>query len=243
MLEHCVRSWSPGDDAAAGPAVIRQPEAAASEPVALSDLGFLRGALHEVFAADAGVATAFCALLAGRLARGGNFILWCGRPRVLDAGELYAPSLRGFGVDPERVLLVRARRDTDALWAMEEGLRSRGLAAAIGEVAELNLTAGRRLQLAAEAGGGAAIILRTDRGRPSPGAAATRWRIGEPPARTVDAPRGPAPPGLGAVQWRAKPFRCRGGAFRTIEWNDETGDFSVAAPVRDGPYTLPEPAG
>ena len=239
MLEHCARSRFPGDDAATGPAW----QDAASAPASPSDLGFLRGALHEVFAADAGVATAFCALLAGRLVRDGNFILWCGQPRALDAGELYAPSLRAFGVDPERVILVRARRDADALWAMEEGLRSRSLAAAVGEVAELNLTAGRRLQLAAEAGGAAAIVLRPDRGTPSPGAAATRWRIGEPSDRTVGALQEPPPPGLGAAQRQAKPFRCRGGAFRTIEWNDETGDFSVAAPVRDGPRALPEPAG
>ena len=31
--------------------------------------GLVRGALHEVFAADAGIATAFCALLAGRLTK------------------------------------------------------------------------------------------------------------------------------------------------------------------------------
>ncbi len=241
MLERYSRSRSAGDGAAAGPEAVRRADASA--PVDPSDLGFLRSALHEVFAADAGAATAFCALLAGRLARAGNFVLWCEQPRALDAGELYAPALRTFGVDPERMLLVRARRDADALWAMEEGLRSRSLAAAVGEVAELSLTAARRLQLAAEAGGAAAIVLRPNRETPSPGAAATRWRIGEPPARTVDAPRQPASPGLGAAQWRARPFRCRGGAFRMIEWNHETGDFSVAAPVRDGPRALPEPAG
>ena len=237
MLEHCVRGRFAGDDAADSPEAVRRTDASAPDDP--SDLGFLRSALHEVFAADAGAATAFCALLAGRLARAGKFVLWCGQPRALDAGEPYPPALRVFGV--ERMLLVRARRDADALWAMEEGLRSRSLAAVVGEVAELSLTATRRLQLAAEAGGAAAIVLRPDRETPSPGAAATRWRIGEPPA--VAAAREPASPGLGAAHWRARPFRCRGGSFRTIEWNDETGDFFVAAPVRDGARAPSEPAG
>lgn len=75
--------------------------------------GLARGALHEVFAADAGIATAFCALLAGRLANDteNHAILWCERPWALDAGALYGPALLQFGIDPARMILVRPRRD------------------------------------------------------------------------------------------------------------------------------------
>jgi protein ImuA len=114
--------------------------------------GLLRGALHEIFADDAGIATAFCALLAGRLAGDteNHTILWCERPWALDAGALYGPALLQFGIDPARMILVRPRRDTDALWAMEEGLRCGRVAAVIGEITDMSLTASRRLQLAAE---------------------------------------------------------------------------------------------
>jgi protein ImuA len=219
--------------------------------------GLARGALHEVFAAgkgsaDAGIATAFCALLAGRLVRqhdadgAAGGILWCERPWTLDAGALYPPALLPFGIDPARVILVRARRDEDTLWAMEEGLRCPHLAAVVGEVGEMSLTASRRLQLAAGESGVAALMLRPRTDRPAPSAAATRWRLGaartisETPYETTDS----APPGLGAAHWQAEMFRCRGGAAAswTMEWNDETGDFSLASVVCDRP-AVPAAAG
>ena len=183
--------------------------------------GLPRGALHEVMAGHAGAATGFCAALA---ARAGGEVLWCENARTLDAGALYAPGLARFGLDPARLIAVRARRDAEALWTLEEGLRCRRLAAVIGEVGALTLTAGRRLQLAAEAGGGTAFILSPAAETPPPGAATTRWRVD-------------SIPGGAAARWRVELFRCRGGAARTwaLEWRDATGDFAVAAPVRDGP--------
>ena len=125
--------------------------------------GLIKGALHEVFAADAGIATAFCALLAGRLVKDSEkaSILWCERPWTLDAGVLYGPALLQFGIDPMRLILVRTRRDSDALWAMEEGLRCSQIAAVVGELGDISLTASRRLQLAAEETGVTAMLLRS----------------------------------------------------------------------------------
>ncbi len=215
--------------------------------------GLARGALHEVFAAgkgcgDAGIATAFCAWLAGRLVRqhdaegAAGGVLWCERPWTLDAGALYPPALLPFGIDPARVILVRAKRDADALWAIEEGLRCAHLAAVVCEVAEMSLTASRRLQLAAGESGVPALMLRPHADRPAPSAATTRWRLGaaETHYETTDT----APPGLGAARWQAEMFRCRGGAAAswTMEWNDETGDFSLASVVCDRP-AVPAAAG
>lgn len=214
--------------------------------------GLVRGALHDVFADDAGIATAFCALLAGRLAqpsgdndtpRNSGKILWCERPWTLDAGALYGPALMTFGIDPAQLILVRARRDADVLWAMEEGLRCNRLAAVIGEIAGMSLTASRRLQLAAEESGVTALTLRPRADKPAPSAAATRWRldaVAHDDVKTTET----APPGLGASRWQAELFRCRGGASASwmMEWNDETGDFSVAALVRNRP-PVPSTAG
>tara|TARA_R110000868_G_scaffold4155_16_gene25397 strand:+ start:4501 stop:5370 length:870 start_codon:yes stop_codon:yes gene_type:complete len=213
--------------------------------------GLARGALHEIFAADAGIATAFCALLAGRLASddGSHSILWCERPWALDAGTLYGPALLQFGIDPARVILVRTRRDSDALWAMEEGLHCSRLAAVVGEITNMSLTDSRRLQLAAEQTGVTALMLRPKTERPAPSAAATRWRLdavehaekagpGRNPAQAND--NGTifqAPPGLHTARWHAELFRCRGGTSANwmMEWNDETGNFSVAAEICDRP--------
>ncbi|MGB0629255.1 MAG: ImuA family protein [Alphaproteobacteria bacterium] len=210
--------------------------------------GLVRGALHEVFAADAGIATAFCALLAGRLAKDTEnaSILWCERPWTLDAGALYGPALLQFGIDPARLILVRARRDNDALWAMEEGLRCGQVAAVVGELGDISLTASRRLQLAAEENGVTALSLRSKTNRPPPSAAATRWRLNavthETGCRQANDNNDflqttPASPGLGAARWQAELFRCRGGVSANwmMEWNDETGDLSVAAEIRNRP--------
>jgi protein ImuA len=45
------------------------------------------------------------------------------------------------------------------------------------------------------------------------------------------------PSGLGTARWRAELFRCRGGVAANwmMEWNDETGNFSLAAEICDRP--------
>mgnify|MGYP006101140893 CR=1 FL=1 len=222
--------------------------------------GLARGALHEVFASDAGIATAFCALLAGRLVKNteNHVILWCERPWALDTGALYGPALMQFGINPARMILVHPRRDTDALWAMEEGLRCGQIAAVVGEITDMSLTASRRLQLAAEETGVTALMLRPKTDKPSPSAAATRWRLdavehgtGKMPIgrtnrqandneQTRSAPpslTSNGPPGLGASRWQAELFRCRGGIPTNwmMEWNDETDNFSLAAKICDRP--------
>lgn len=194
--------------------------------------GLPRDALHEVIAGDTGAATGFCAALIGRLAGGsGGPVLWCESRHALDSGGIYAPGLARFGLDPARLILVRARRDDDVLWAMEEGLRCRGLGAVVGEAREVPLTASRRLQLAAAEGRTMAVLLRPRARAASASAATTRWRVDAAPG-----PDGEAP-GLGPARWRAEMFRCRSGGPRSwnLEWRDETGSFAVATALRDRP--------
>lgn len=131
--------------------------------------------LHQVLAGDA-AGTAFCAMIAGRLARGlERPVVWC-----LTGDDLYLPGLGLFGLEPHRLLLARARNDVDVMWVMEESLRSGAAACVVGEVRTLDSTAGRRLQLAAEAGGVTGLALH-------PGSAAagnvgtTRWRVSSAP--------------------------------------------------------------
>ena len=179
--------------------------------------GLALGGLHEVIAGDVGAATGFCLALAGRLARTQGTVLWCEHP-ALDAGRLYAPGLTCFGIDPGRLIVVRVRKDSEALWTMEEGLRCRGLAAVIGEVRTVSLAASRRLQLAAEASGVTAMMVRSSTTRPAPSAALTRWRVSA----------------VSDACWRTELLRCRGGPEHEwlMEWRNATSDFAVAAPVR-----------
>src|SRR5579862_3079841 len=169
---------------------------------ALPGGGLRRDALHEIMATpgDAAAAEGFAATLAAGL---DGRVLWCS-----PEAELYGPGLARLGLAPERLILARARRPADLLWAMEEGLRLSGLAAVVGETEALDLTQSRRLQLAAETSGTPAFVLTRD-GTDGTTAAVTRWRV-------AAVPGGPSfgcderDFGLRRARWQVTLLRCRG---------------------------------
>jgi len=196
--------------------------------------GLARGCLHELCGApDRAAAAGFAAALLGRLAADGH-ALWIG-PR----DDLYAPGLAAQGLPPERLIVVRAGARDARLWALEEALRSPGLTAVLAEVDRLTLTQSRRLQLAAEAKGVSAFLLRPLAACDAPSAAVTRWRITPlSAAATSDAPpRAWEPP-----RWRVELVRCRGGrtgawaiAWREGGFHEITGALALAAEPGDRP--------
>lgn len=203
----------------------------------LPDGGLARGALHEIAPAGedaAGAALGFALALAARClaALPAAPIVW-----ISPGPPLYGPGLAAWGVDPDRLILVTAPRPRDRLWAVEEGLSVPSLAAVIGEVDRVGDTAGRRLQLAAQASGVPGFLLAggpAGSGPAGSGAvtATTRWRL---------APAAPGPSGvawrLGPPAWQVALERCRGGrpgAWR-VEWDDETHRLHLAAAPGDRP--------
>lgn len=200
--------------------------------------GLLNGALHEI-TADAGdspAALGFAAALMGLSARQGP-VLWC-----RTGGALYAPGLRGFGLYANNLIFVNCAKERELLWVLEEALRSGVLAAALAETRGISPTAVRRLQLAAESGGGLGFLL----GARAPAAtpAVTRWHVAAAASRHAF---GPWP---GAACWRVALQRCRGGTAGNwlVEWHDDdntdnrersTGraasGFRLAAALRDRP--------
>lgn len=204
--------------------------------------GLPRAALHEILANGKGAASGFCAGLLGLLSGDDGMVLWCRRGR-----GLYGPGLALFGLSPERLILVRTRKQTDVLWVLEEGLRSPGLAAVLGEVDAIGMTAARRLQLAAERSGVTVLLLRPAFGKIEPSPAVTRWRIAPAPSLVVANHQG-----VGPVRWRVDLLKCRSGtpgAARLrntpfgdsrswlVEWrNGKTASgFAVAADLCDRP--------
>ena len=198
--------------------------------------GGLAGGLHEVAAAspapgDDTAATLFLAALAARFAiaaGAGGQVLW-----ALSRRDLFAPGLAQAGLTPDRLLYAECRNDEEVLAVMEEGVRHGSLAAMVGEAGRMAMAAGRRLQLAAEEGGTAALLLRRWRkagadplGQPSP--AMTRWRI-------ACAPSAPLPfAGIGRARCRVALVRQRGGPPH--EWLLEAPDAEarLALPARSG---------
>jgi len=211
---------------------------------ALPGGGLARGAVHEILGMggdeeDGALAAAFAAGILGRLG-GDGIVLWC-----LPRPDLYGPGLAAHGLDARRLVLVRARRDAEILWAMEEGLRAPGMAAVVGEVGTLAAVASRRLQLAAERSGVTAFLLRrwrdgaqAVRERYLPNAAATRWRIAALPSQPVPMPspafvirhpRGSGDPGATGASLEALDPRFRGGdGYKTR--NDSETEPGIGRP-------------
>jgi protein ImuA len=143
---------------------------------------------------------------------------------------LYGYGLADLGWDPADLVLARGRRSEDVLWQLEEGLRSGAVAAVVGDVAAPDLTASRRLQLAAEAARVPVLLLLPPGAAPPQSVALTRWRIVSRPSRQ------------GRPTWCLDLQRCRGGtpARWCVEWDDEEVAFSLAAEMADGSLAAAE---
>ncbi len=178
--------------------------------------GLALGRWHEITGAGLETETsaapaAFAALLAAPLARRGEAV-W-----VLRRDDLWAPGLAGLGFPPERLIQVCVRDEAEALAVMEDALATAGVSAVLGEVEAVDLTAGRRLQLACEKRGVTGFVIKrrpyggTARTEAAGSVAATRWRVAAAPSEPA-----PGDAGLGAPRFRAELERCRGG--RTGAW-------------------------
>ncbi len=176
--------------------------------------GLARAGLHEITGPDLGATTAFAALILGRTE---NTVLWIGPDP-----DAWPPGLARFGLRPENLVFVHAGNAQDGLWAMEESLRCPAIGGALLELREIDLTAARRLQLAAESGGPIGLLLRagSEAGQASP--ALTRWRVSPIPGTG-------APHDLGDPGWRLELLRCRGGRPQTWEtrWRASTDSLTT----------------
>jgi protein ImuA len=185
--------------------------------------------LEEAAAAEPADAAAALAFALGRLAAAKD-----ARPVVLvttglwlrERGRPFARGLAGWGLDPERLIWIRAEREGEALWALEEALKSGAVAGGLASVEAPPFVATRRLDFAARAGGAAGVLLRAGpTGDLS--AARRRWRIKAGPSATHA--YDPAAPGR--VRLNAELVRRRDGppGAWALEQDDETGRLRVVA--------------
>lgn len=185
-------------------------------------------ALHEV----SGLAgTNAVAAMARRCLRRGGSLVWCRDRRLAgELGKLDGGTLDRFGLTPERVTVTEATGETETAAAFAEALRCRSVACAIVEVGRLELATSRRLQHAAESGGGGVgLLLRPDL-EWEPSAALTRWHAT------------PFPSG-GSFQWKLVLWHARGGApgVGRVRWDDRVLAFAPADgdPVPSTPAAAP----
>lgn len=176
----------------------------------LASQGLGGAGLHEFAAAssrwsDDAAATLFIAGIAARFAAPGFSVLW-----ALSSFDLYAPGLEQVGLGPSQVLYAQGRKDQEVLAIAEDGLRDGSLACVIAEVRAADMTATRRLQLAASDGKTPMLLYRRHRSRDQcpltqNSSAMTRWRIGSLPSLALPHP------GVGRSRWSVELVRQRGG--------------------------------
>jgi protein ImuA len=209
------------------------------------------GLLHEVYADEPRNGGAALGFALG-LAKG---LLTPERPALLmlqlahaaqDLGLPYGAGLSGFGIAPEALLLGRLANLPELLWAIEEAIACRAIAAVIAEVPgepkALDFTASRRLSLRAASGGASVLLLRHGQTREA-SAARLRWRV--TPAPSLPPPFDAAAPG--SPRWRVTlekgglPQRAAGGNTILVDWT-EHGFAPAVDDSAEDTRALPRPA-
>lgn len=200
---------------------------------------------------DAAAAAGFAFALALRCAmrRPEAGIVWIVEDMAArEIGLPYGRGLQAAGLGPERLVLVRTRRPRDTLWAMEEALKSAAAAVVAESWAAGNaydLTASRRLALAARRGGSASLLLlprAAGEAMSLASAAEARFEIASSFARAGHAGRNRRLPLPGPLAWRLRIAKARGfggvgGDFDPQGWRDivfdhESAEFRHALPRR-----------
>lgn len=199
--------------------------------------GFRRGQLHEILAEDAednGSAAGFAAMLGLCGLRAGQSILWLRTLAATRRGGRFNPA--GFaelGGDPAALLIAVAETETALLRSTADALRCDAFGVVVtecwGAPAILDLTAFRRLTLAADRSGVTSVMLRLGASE-QPSTACTRWAVRAAASAPLEA-NAPGCPAfdLTLLRWRSGPF---GRSWR-VEWDRDAGRFREPARKTD----------
>ncbi|MGJ5177354.1 ImuA family protein [Bradyrhizobium oligotrophicum] len=178
-------------EAADGAHDLRRVALGHAEADAVLQGGLATGALHEVFAEagrQAAAATGFVCGLAARVAAR-KPLIWIRQDFAeREAGALSMSGLAELGLDPCRLVVVRAPDLDHALRTAADALACDALGGVMlevwGETQKLDLVASRKLTLAAQESGVTALLLRVA-ATPEPSTAETRWMVRTAPSSEV----------------------------------------------------------
>jgi protein ImuA len=202
--------------------------------------GLSLASVHEIHAAsalDLPSALGFLTTLLVSFPDKGPVFIVTSAQSLAAMGQLHGHGLQALGLDPSRITLVEARKETDAFWALEESLRSGAASVVAGLIAQsLDLKKSQRLSLAAREARRPLLLLRPPKATVA-SAAETRWRIAAAPCHRQ--PSG----AVASWRWQVKLERCRNGSTGefVLEWFHASHRFGLAAPLADP--ALPDSAG
>ncbi|MGJ4961856.1 ImuA family protein [Bradyrhizobium sp. HKCCYLRH3061] len=194
--------------------------------------GLATGALHEVFAEtgrQAAAATGFLCGLAARVAAR-RPLIWIRQDFAeREMGALSMSGLAELGLDPCRLVVVRAPDLDHALRTAADALACDALGGVMlevwGETQKLDLVASRKLTLTAQESGVTALLLRVA-AEPEPSTAETRWIV-----RSAPSPLAAPWMAWGAPRLDAELIRNRHGQTGRwiMEWTPDACRFNEPA--------------
>jgi protein ImuA len=146
--------------------------------------GYAAGSLVEWIGDRSGSGATSLALNTARQAiAGGKYLLVIDRERTF-----YPPAALALGIPLEQLIVVHPASTEDFHWAIDQGLRCSAMGAVMASLEELDDRVARRLQLAAEQGGGLGLFLRKRRSPrqvTSPSWAEIQWQVIPSPSPTT----------------------------------------------------------
>jgi protein ImuA len=212
---------------------------------AFGGLSLAQGALHEFYAgaqADGAGLSALVMMLTGTGEK--TTRLWVRHEaQSREMGTPHPAGLGELGFDPASVLLVRVWDVSSALQAGLEGARCAALGAVIvelwGEAKAYDLTASRRLSLAAKTSGVPVFLLRIA-ASPAVSAAETRWLVRAASSRPLAA-HAPGHPAFRLTLLRAR--NGQEGAHYHLEWKRDAQRLESGLSGHGEPGHATEPDG
>ena len=111
-------------------------------------------------------------------------------------------------------MFIERKKEKEVVWTIEEALKCTNLTTVVGELAELDFTESRRLQLAIEKSGVSCFLLR-HKPRNLTTASTSRWQVKPLPSDIED-----SLPGVGHPRWQVNLLKVRNGkpGSWVVEW-------------------------
>lgn len=216
--------------------------------------GGLAGGTLVEWLGDGSGAFTLAVAVAGFVIRAGGMLA------IVGERTLFPPAAAALGVPLERTVVIHPPDDRLNLWTWEQSLRCEGIAVTLGRMERAGDVVMRRLQLAAQAGGGLGFLIRPSASQGEASWAESRLLVkgeslsekGSDPLskRTQYPPPNPEPlqkpggltpfrtgsPPSPAWHLRVELLRCRGGfggKVAQVELHHEADDVPVVAELGD----------
>ena len=165
---------------------------------------FPLASIHEFLtrsAEDIAATSGFISCLLSSLMNKGGVAAWVGSSQTI-----FPAALKFFNVEPDKIIFINTKKPKELLWLVEETLKCEGLAAVVGEVAEVTFTESRRLQLAVEKSRVTGLLIRNNSRNINANACTARWKISPGPSILTD-----DLPGIGFPAWNVGLLKIRNG--------------------------------